>query len=100
MKYAGAGMDFLSGLNNAVGIQNTRLPADFQTMFGGAAPAVPQAGYNPYAAQHNAYANVMQHAAAANPFGMFAKAAAPQPTAPHPLAQMAHGFLHGMTGQP
>merc|ERR1712232_416613 len=43
MKYAGAGMDFLAGLNNVMGVQNTRLPQDFSMMFGGA----PQAGYNP-----------------------------------------------------
>merc|ERR1719230_576617 len=33
MKYAGAAMDMLSGVNNAAGVQNTKLPADFQMMF-------------------------------------------------------------------
>eukprot|EP00929_Paragymnodinium_shiwhaense_P104513 TRINITY_DN689_c0_g1_i1.p1 TRINITY_DN689_c0_g1~~TRINITY_DN689_c0_g1_i1.p1 ORF type:complete len:496 (+),score=104.87 TRINITY_DN689_c0_g1_i1:173-1489(+) len=71
MKYAGAGMDFISGVNNAMGIQNNRLPQDFQMMFGGGQP---QAGYNPYG-------GVRAAPAPANPFSMFA---------PHPAMQPAH----------
>eukprot|EP00929_Paragymnodinium_shiwhaense_P063293 TRINITY_DN3162_c0_g1_i1.p1 TRINITY_DN3162_c0_g1~~TRINITY_DN3162_c0_g1_i1.p1 ORF type:complete len:532 (+),score=152.72 TRINITY_DN3162_c0_g1_i1:116-1711(+) len=35
MKYAGALMDLLSGVNNAMGIQNGHLPAQMQSMMGG-----------------------------------------------------------------
>eukprot|EP00929_Paragymnodinium_shiwhaense_P054299 TRINITY_DN271_c0_g2_i1.p1 TRINITY_DN271_c0_g2~~TRINITY_DN271_c0_g2_i1.p1 ORF type:complete len:463 (+),score=106.66 TRINITY_DN271_c0_g2_i1:106-1494(+) len=84
MKYAGAGMDFISGLNNMMGIQNNRLPQDFQTMFGGAQP---QAGYNPYG---GGYAAQPQRAAV-NPFAMFA---------PHPATQPAQGFLSHPAAQP
>jgi len=84
MKYAGAGMDFLSGLNNAAGIQNTRLPQDFQMMFGGHAQQ-PQAGFNPYGAQHAA--------GLPNPLAMLMPQQQ-QPTA-HPLTHLAHGFLQG-----
>eukprot|EP00929_Paragymnodinium_shiwhaense_P034440 TRINITY_DN1873_c0_g1_i1.p1 TRINITY_DN1873_c0_g1~~TRINITY_DN1873_c0_g1_i1.p1 ORF type:complete len:467 (-),score=120.12 TRINITY_DN1873_c0_g1_i1:290-1690(-) len=82
MKYAGAGMDALSGINNIMGVQNSRLPQDFQMMFGGG--AAPQAGYNPLGAP--------QPRAAASPFSMFA----PQQPAAHPATQAAHGFLNNM----
>lgn len=87
MKYAGAGMDFLSGLNNVAGVQNSRLHQDFKSMFGGANPqAAYNAAYNPAA---------QQQAAQMNPFAMLAPQ--PQPTA-HPLAPMAQG-VGAMMGQ-
>lgn len=85
MKYAGAGMDFLAGMNNALGIQNSRLPQDFQMMFGGAAPPAAQAGYSPYAQQQAAPVPVQQQPP--NPFAMFAPHQQPAAAHPVPTAQ-------------
>eukprot|EP00929_Paragymnodinium_shiwhaense_P054297 TRINITY_DN271_c0_g1_i8.p1 TRINITY_DN271_c0_g1~~TRINITY_DN271_c0_g1_i8.p1 ORF type:complete len:484 (+),score=120.84 TRINITY_DN271_c0_g1_i8:86-1453(+) len=82
MKYAGAGMDFMSGVNNMMGIQNSKLPYDFQMMFGGA----PQAGYNPYGAA--------PARAATNPLSMFAPHPATQPV--HPMQQMMNHAMNAM----
>jgi len=88
MKYAGAAMDLLSGANNVANIQNNRLPADFQLMFGGmmGQPAAPQANFNPYA-----------HAAAAasaftNPLSTFMGGMAPMTTTVHPFMQAANAM--------
>jgi len=51
MKYAGAAMDFLSGINNVAGIQNTRLPQDFKMVFGGQKPYGSQYGAPAYGGQ-------------------------------------------------
>eukprot|EP00929_Paragymnodinium_shiwhaense_P026361 TRINITY_DN1569_c1_g1_i1.p1 TRINITY_DN1569_c1_g1~~TRINITY_DN1569_c1_g1_i1.p1 ORF type:complete len:475 (-),score=129.04 TRINITY_DN1569_c1_g1_i1:131-1555(-) len=91
MKYAGAGMDFISGVNNAMGIQNSKLPYDFQMMFGGQ----PQAGFNP------AYGAAPARAPT-NPFSMFAPQQQQQPQQQHPLNQlMGHAMnaMQGMTQQ-
>merc|ERR1711988_929113 len=77
MKYAGAGMDFVSGMNNLMGVQNSRMASDFQMMFG----AAPSVGSNPYG-------NGAAHAPM-NPFSMFA----PQP-AVHPATRSAQPMYH------
>eukprot|EP00929_Paragymnodinium_shiwhaense_P054300 TRINITY_DN271_c0_g3_i1.p2 TRINITY_DN271_c0_g3~~TRINITY_DN271_c0_g3_i1.p2 ORF type:complete len:470 (+),score=158.67 TRINITY_DN271_c0_g3_i1:72-1481(+) len=98
MKYAGAGMDALSGLNNMMGIQNSRLPYDFQMMFGGGAPQQMQAGYNPHAAYNPAYNQGYARAAPAmSPFNMFAPHPQQQQPAMNPMHQMASQMMgHGM----
>lgn len=105
MKYAGAGMDFLSGANNVMNLQNTRLPQDFGMLFGGAAPHAAQPGYSPYAQQqhYNAFARQQtQHPMLGNMFGhqQIAQSRVQHPMMQmangHPMMQMANGVMHSL----
>lgn len=99
MKYAGAGMDFLSGINNVMNIQNTKLPQDFGLVFGGhAQPQAAQTGFNPQytqqmfqqhqaALQQHAQQLYQQHAG---------QVAQPTSTQMTHMANMAHGLMSQM----